>query len=121
MTPLSVLDLAPVPAGGTARDALRNTLDLARRTEAAGYRRYWLAEHHLAPGVASAAPQVLIEAVAAATSRIRVGSGAVQTGHWTPLSIVEQSAGGGVATTGAAAAAGAPKRETMLKPRNQSP
>ncbi|MBD2893280.1 hypothetical protein amrb99_22010 [Actinomadura sp. RB99] len=90
MTPLSVLDLAPIPAGGTARDALRNTLDLARRTEAAGYRRYWLAEHHLAPGVASAAPQVLIEAVAAATSRIRVGSGAVQTGHWTPLSIVEQ-------------------------------
>ncbi|TDD92967.1 MsnO8 family LLM class oxidoreductase [Actinomadura darangshiensis] len=90
MIPLSVLDLAPVPAGGTARDALRNTLDLARRAEAAGYRRYWLAEHHLAPGVASAAPQVLIEAVAAATSRIRVGSGAVQTGHWTPLSIVEQ-------------------------------
>ncbi|GAA2118534.1 LLM class flavin-dependent oxidoreductase [Actinomadura napierensis] len=90
MTPLSVLDLAPVPEGGSARDALRNTLDLARRVEAAGYHRYWLAEHHLAPGVASSAPQVLIEAVAAATSRIRVGSGAVQTGHWTPLSIVEQ-------------------------------
>ncbi|MFI0480997.1 LLM class flavin-dependent oxidoreductase [Actinomadura sp. 9N215] len=90
MIPLSVLDLAPVTAGATARDALRNTLDLARRTEAAGYRRYWLAEHHLAPGVASAAPQVLIAAVAAATSRIRVGSGAVQTGHWTALSIVEQ-------------------------------
>ncbi|MFA1545964.1 MsnO8 family LLM class oxidoreductase [Actinomadura chokoriensis] len=90
MTPLSVLDLAPIPAGGTARDALRNTLDLARRAEAAGYHRYWLAEHHLAPGVASSAPQVLIQAVAAATSRIRVGSGAVQTGHWTPLAIVEQ-------------------------------
>ncbi|MDL4816481.1 LLM class flavin-dependent oxidoreductase [Actinomadura opuntiae] len=90
MTRLSVLDLAPVPEGGTARDALRNTLDLARRVEAAGYHRYWLAEHHLAPGVASSAPQVLIEAVAAATSHIRVGSGAVQTGHWTPLSIVEQ-------------------------------
>ncbi|MWA02644.1 LLM class flavin-dependent oxidoreductase [Actinomadura sp. LD22] len=90
MIPLSVLDLAPVPAGRTVRDALRNTLDLARRTEAAGYQRYWLAEHHLASGVASAAPQILIEAVAAATSRIRVGSGAVQTGHWTPLSIVEQ-------------------------------
>ncbi|MBT2207956.1 LLM class flavin-dependent oxidoreductase [Actinomadura sp. NEAU-AAG7] len=90
MTPLSVLDLAPVPAGGTARDAVRDVLDLARRAEAAGYHRYWLAEHHLSPGVASAAPQVLIGAVAAATSRIRVGSGAVQTGHWTPLAIVEQ-------------------------------
>ncbi|QXJ22215.1 LLM class flavin-dependent oxidoreductase [Actinomadura graeca] len=90
MTPLSILDLTPIPAGGTARDAVRNTLDLARRAEAAGYHRYWLAEHHLAPGVASSAPQVLIAAVAAATSRIRVGSGAVQTGHWTPLSIVEQ-------------------------------
>ncbi|WP_131739136.1 MsnO8 family LLM class oxidoreductase [Actinomadura roseirufa] len=90
MIPLSVLDLAPVPSGGTVADALRNTLDLARRVDELGYRRYWLAEHHLAPGVASAAPQILIAAVAAATSRIRVGSGAVQTGHWTPLSIVEQ-------------------------------
>ncbi|MFC0042261.1 LLM class flavin-dependent oxidoreductase [Actinomadura rayongensis] len=90
--PLSVLDLVPIPAGGTAPQAVRNTLDLARRTEAAGYRRYWLAEHHLAPGVASSAPQVLIGAVAAATSRLRVGSGAVQTGHWTPLAVAEQFA-----------------------------
>ncbi|TYK51308.1 LLM class flavin-dependent oxidoreductase [Actinomadura decatromicini] len=88
--PLSVLDLAPIPAGGTPREALRGTLDLARRAEEFGYHRYWLAEHHFAPGVASSAPQVLIGAVAAATERIRVGSGAVQTGHWTPLSIVEQ-------------------------------
>ncbi|MFI0444081.1 MsnO8 family LLM class oxidoreductase [Actinomadura sp. 6N118] len=88
--PLSILDLAPIPAGGTASLALHNTLDLAQRVEEFGYRRYWLAEHHLAPGVASAAPQVLIGAVAAATERIRVGSGAVQTGHWTPLAIVEQ-------------------------------
>jgi alkanesulfonate monooxygenase SsuD/methylene tetrahydromethanopterin reductase-like flavin-dependent oxidoreductase (luciferase family) len=88
--PLSVLDLAPVPAGSTVPEALRNTVDLAGRAEEFGYRRYWLAEHHLAPGVASAAPQILIAAVAAATERIRVGSGAVQTGHWTPLSIVEQ-------------------------------
>ncbi|MDF5758148.1 LLM class flavin-dependent oxidoreductase [Spongiactinospora sp. TRM90649] len=88
--PLSVLDLAPVPAGGGVGDALRNTLDLARRTERYGYRRYWLAEHHLAPGVASSAPAVLIASVAAATSRIRVGSGAVQLGHQTPLSVVEQ-------------------------------
>ncbi|GAA2086788.1 LLM class flavin-dependent oxidoreductase [Actinomadura alba] len=88
--PLSVLDLAPIPAGGTTRQALHNTLDLAWRAEEFGYHRYWLAEHHLAPGVASAAPQILIALVARATSRIRVGSGAVQTGHWTPLAIVEQ-------------------------------
>ncbi|GAB2825516.1 LLM class flavin-dependent oxidoreductase [Actinocorallia aurea] len=88
--PLSILDLAPVPAGGSVRDALRNTVDLARRAEEAGYHRYWLAEHHFAPGVASSAPQVLIGAVAAATSRIRVGSGAVQTGHWTALGVTEQ-------------------------------
>jgi alkanesulfonate monooxygenase SsuD/methylene tetrahydromethanopterin reductase-like flavin-dependent oxidoreductase (luciferase family) len=88
--PLSILDLAPISAGGTASDALRNTIDLARRAEEFGYHRYWLAEHHLAQGVAGSAPQVLIALVAAATRRIRVGSGAVQTGHWTPLAIVEQ-------------------------------
>ncbi|TYK51312.1 LLM class flavin-dependent oxidoreductase [Actinomadura decatromicini] len=90
MIPLSVLDLAPVPAGGGPADAVRNTLDLARHAERAGYRRYWIAEHHLAPGLAAAAPPVLIAAVAAATSRIRVGSGALQTRHRTALSIVEQ-------------------------------
>ncbi|GIH93496.1 LLM class flavin-dependent oxidoreductase [Planobispora siamensis] len=88
--PLSVLDLAPIPSGGSAGDALRNTLDLARRAEEFGYRRYWLAEHHFAAGVASSAPAVLITLVAAATSRIRVGSGAVQLGHQTPLAVVEQ-------------------------------
>ncbi|TMR94207.1 MsnO8 family LLM class oxidoreductase [Nonomuraea basaltis] len=87
---LSILDLAPIVSGGTAGDALRNTIDLARRAEEYGYRRYWLAEHHFAPGVASSAPAVLIALVAAATSRIRVGSGAVQLGHQTPLSVVEQ-------------------------------
>ncbi|WP_214103063.1 LLM class flavin-dependent oxidoreductase [Acrocarpospora catenulata] len=90
MTRLSILDLAPIVAGGNAREALRNTIDLARRAEAAGYHRYWLAEHHLTPGVASSAPAVLIGAVAAATSRIRVGSGAVQLGHQTALAVVEQ-------------------------------
>ncbi|WP_214317827.1 LLM class flavin-dependent oxidoreductase [Nonomuraea sediminis] len=90
MTLLSILDLAPIVSGGTAGDALRNTLDLARRAERFGYHRYWLAEHHLAPGVAGSAPAVLIGLVAAATSRIRVGSGAVQLGHQTPLSVVEQ-------------------------------
>jgi alkanesulfonate monooxygenase SsuD/methylene tetrahydromethanopterin reductase-like flavin-dependent oxidoreductase (luciferase family) len=88
-TPLSILDLAPITAGSSPAVALRNTLDLARHAEELGYRRYWLAEHHLAPGVASSAPAVLIGAVAAATSRIRVGSGAVQLGHQTPLSVVE--------------------------------
>ncbi|MEV0235303.1 LLM class flavin-dependent oxidoreductase [Nonomuraea sp. NPDC050786] len=88
--PLSILDLAPIPSGGTAGDAVRNTVDLARRAESFGYRRYWLAEHHFAAGVASSAPAVLIGLVAAATSRIRVGSGAVQLGHQTPLAVVEQ-------------------------------
>lgn len=88
--PLSILDLAPIPSGGTVGDALRNTIDLARRAEEFGYHRYWLAEHHFAPGVASAAPAVLIGQVAAATSRIRVGAGAVQLGHQTALSVVEQ-------------------------------
>ncbi|QYC41503.1 Alkanal monooxygenase alpha chain [Nonomuraea coxensis DSM 45129] len=87
---LSILDLAPVVSGGTVARALRDTIDLARRAEDFGYRRYWLAEHHFAPGVASSAPAVLIALVAAATSTIRVGSGAVQLGHQTPLSVVEQ-------------------------------
>jgi alkanesulfonate monooxygenase SsuD/methylene tetrahydromethanopterin reductase-like flavin-dependent oxidoreductase (luciferase family) len=90
MTALSILDLAPITSGGTARDALTNTIDLARKAEEFGYHRYWLAEHHLTPGVASSAPAVLIALVAAATSRIRVGSGAVQLGHQTALSVVEQ-------------------------------
>jgi alkanesulfonate monooxygenase SsuD/methylene tetrahydromethanopterin reductase-like flavin-dependent oxidoreductase (luciferase family) len=88
--PLSVLDLAPITSGGTAAEALRNSIDLAQRVEAAGYRRHWLAEHHFTPGVASSVPAVLIGQIAAATSTIRVGSGAVQTGHQTTLSIVEQ-------------------------------
>lgn len=88
--PLSVLDLAPITSGSTASQALRNTIDLAPRLEAAGYLRHWVAEHHFTPGVASAAPAVLIAAIAAATSTIRVGSAAVQTGHQTPLAIVEQ-------------------------------
>jgi alkanesulfonate monooxygenase SsuD/methylene tetrahydromethanopterin reductase-like flavin-dependent oxidoreductase (luciferase family) len=88
--PLSVLDLCPISAGSTVAQALRNTVDLARGAERAGYRRYWLAEHHLNPGVAGASPPLLIQAVAAATSTIRVGSGAVQTGHRTPLSMVEE-------------------------------
>ncbi|BCJ62354.1 hypothetical protein Jiend_57760 [Micromonospora endophytica] len=89
-TPLSVLDLAPVSAGRGVGDALRATVELARRVEDLGYQRYWLAEHHLASGVASSAPAVLIGQVAAATRTIRVGSGAVQVGHRTALSVVEE-------------------------------
>ncbi|MBO0802178.1 MAG: LLM class flavin-dependent oxidoreductase [Nocardiopsaceae bacterium] len=89
MTPLSILDLAPVTEDSSPAEALRNTIDLARKAEAAGYLRYWVAEHHFAPGVAASAPAVLIGAIAAATSRIRVGSGAVQLGHQTPAAVVE--------------------------------
>jgi alkanesulfonate monooxygenase SsuD/methylene tetrahydromethanopterin reductase-like flavin-dependent oxidoreductase (luciferase family) len=88
--PLSVLDLVPISSGSNAPAALRNTLDLARRAEAAGYARYWIAEHHLNPGVAGTAPALVVSLVAGATQHIRVGSGAVQLGHHTPLSVVEQ-------------------------------
>ena len=89
VVPLSVLDLSPVSEGSTPAQALRNTLDLAQRCEAAGYRRYWVAEHHFAEGVASSSPAVLIAAIAAATSVIRVGSGAVQLGHQTAATVAE--------------------------------
>jgi alkanesulfonate monooxygenase SsuD/methylene tetrahydromethanopterin reductase-like flavin-dependent oxidoreductase (luciferase family) len=75
--PLSVLDLAPVPAGSTSRQALADTVALARSVEELGYGRFWVAEHHGMPGVASSAPAVLVGAIAAATSTIRVGSGGV--------------------------------------------
>jgi alkanesulfonate monooxygenase SsuD/methylene tetrahydromethanopterin reductase-like flavin-dependent oxidoreductase (luciferase family) len=88
-TPLSILDLAPVVEGSTPGQALRNAPDLARQAEEAGYLRYWVAEHHFSAGVAAASPTVLIAAIAAVTSRIRVGSGAVQLGHQTPLAVVE--------------------------------
>lgn len=89
VVPLSVLDLSPVCEGSTPAQALRNTIDLARRCEAAGYRRYWVAEHHFTEGVASSSPAVLIAAIAAATSVIRVGSGAVQLGHQTAAVVAE--------------------------------
>ena len=86
---LSILDLAPVSSGSAVADAFRNTLDLARHAERLGYGRYWMAEHHLNPGVASAVPELLIQAVAAATTQIRVGSGAVLVGQRTPLAVAE--------------------------------
>ena len=78
MIRLSVLDQSPVPEGSTAGDALRNTLDLARRTEAMGYHRYWVAEHHGMTGLAGSSPEALIGSIAGATDRIRVGSGGVR-------------------------------------------
>jgi alkanesulfonate monooxygenase SsuD/methylene tetrahydromethanopterin reductase-like flavin-dependent oxidoreductase (luciferase family) len=87
--PLSVLDLVPVSAGASAATALANTVDLAVVAERAGYARYWLAEHHLNPGVAGSAPTVVIGAVAAATSTIRVGSAATLVGNTRGLQIAE--------------------------------
>ncbi|NEA24980.1 LLM class flavin-dependent oxidoreductase [Actinomadura bangladeshensis] len=86
----SVLDLAPVVSGSTSGQALRNTLDLARHTERLGYHRYWLAEHHAMPGIASSATAVLIGQVAAATSRMRVGSGGVMLPNHAPMVVAEQ-------------------------------
>jgi luciferase family oxidoreductase group 1 len=88
--PLSVLDLAPVSAGSTPGEALANSLDLARRVETLGFRRYWVAEHHNMPGIASSAPAVLIAHLAAGTSTLRVGSGGVMLPNHAPLVIAEQ-------------------------------
>ncbi|MEU4688808.1 LLM class flavin-dependent oxidoreductase [Actinoplanes sp. NPDC023714] len=89
--PLSILDLSPLVSGETSpRPALLRTLDLARQAEQFGYHRYWVAEHHFTPGVASSQPALLLGQIAAVTDHIRLGSGAVQTGHQTALTIVEQ-------------------------------
>src|SRR3954454_3518051 len=90
MIPLSVLDLSPIVEGSAAADALRNTLDLARHAERWGYRRYWLAEHHNMPGIASAATSVVIAHVAGGTSTIRVGAGGIMLPNHSPLVIAEQ-------------------------------
>ena len=88
--PLSVLDLAPVPDGGTAGGALRATIDLARHAERLGFRRFWVAEHHNMPGIASSAPPVLIGHIADATESIRVGSGGVMLPNHVSLVVAEQ-------------------------------
>lgn len=88
--PLSVLDLAPVSEGFTSSDALHSTIDLTKHIESLGYTRMWFAEHHNHPGIASSAPAVLIAAVAAATERIRVGSGGVMLPNHPPLVVAEQ-------------------------------
>ena len=88
--PLSVLDLAPVAAGATAGEALRHTTELARRTEELGYHRFWVAEHHNMPAIASSAPAVLLAHLAANTSTIRLGSGGVMLPNHAPLVVAEQ-------------------------------
>ncbi len=90
MTPLSVLDLAPICQGSDAAQSFRNTLDLARHSERWGFRRFWLAEHHGMPGIASAATAVLIGHVAGGTSTIRVGAGGIMLPNHSPLVIAEQ-------------------------------
>ncbi len=86
---LSVLDQCPVPAGASAAEALGHTVRLAQATEALGYRRYWLAEHHNTASLAATAPEILVGAVASATSSIRVGSGGVMLSHYSPLKVAE--------------------------------
>ncbi len=90
MTTLSVLDLSPITEGHTASDALANSLDLARHAERLGYRRYWVAEHHNMPGIASAATAVVIAHIAGGTSTIRVGAGGIMLPNHAPLVIAEQ-------------------------------
>ena len=89
-TPLAVLDLIPRSSADSIPTAVRNAIDLARRTEQFGYQRYWLAEHHLNPGVLGVSPAVAISLVAGATSTIRLGSAGVQLGHRQPLATVEE-------------------------------
>jgi luciferase family oxidoreductase group 1 len=88
--PVSILDLTPVTEGGRAADSIRNALDLARHAEAWGYHRFWLAEHHNFPGVASAATALVIGFVAQGTTRIRVGAGGIMLPNHAPLQIAEQ-------------------------------
>jgi luciferase family oxidoreductase group 1 len=86
---LSVLDQAPIPSGSSGGEALRNSLDLARLCDELGYHRYWLAEHHATPMLACASPEVMIGPVAAATSRMRIGSGGIMLPHYSPLKVAE--------------------------------
>src|SRR5437667_5320551 len=88
--PFSILDLAPIVEGGTAAGALQNSLDFARHAERCGYHRYWLAEHHNMPGIASAATAVLIAYIAGGTRTIRAGSGGIMLLNHAPLIVAEQ-------------------------------
>ena len=86
---LSVLDQSPISEGSTGADALHNTLDLARLADELGYHRYWVAEHHGGPMLAGPSPEALIGPIAAATERIRVGSGGVMLPHYSPFKVAE--------------------------------
>jgi luciferase family oxidoreductase group 1 len=88
--PVSVLDLAPVSAGSSGAAALRNSIDLARLAERLGYTRYWVAEHHNLPSVASSAPDIMIGQIAAATTRMRIGSGGIMLPNHAPLMVAER-------------------------------
>src|SRR4030088_276670 len=90
MNALSVLDLSPVTTGGSGASALRNSLDLARLADELGFTRYWVAEHHNLPSIASSAPDIMIGQIAAITARIRVGSGGVMLPNHAPLMVAER-------------------------------
>src|SRR5690349_9540773 len=90
MRPLSILDLSPVTTGNTGPQALRNSLDLARHADRLGFTRYWVAEHHNMPNIASSAPDIMIGQIAAATSHLRVGSGGVMLPNHAPLQVAER-------------------------------
>src|SRR5829696_6917663 len=90
MTSLSLLDLAPIPQGSTAAEALRSSLDLAQHAERWNFNRFWLAEHHGMPGIASAATSVVMAHIAGGTSTIRVGAGGIMLPNHSPLVIAEQ-------------------------------
>jgi luciferase family oxidoreductase group 1 len=90
MIPLSILDLSPVSAGSSAAQALRNSLDLARLADGLGFVRYWVAEHHNLPAIASSAPDIMIGQIAAITSNMRVGSGGVMLPNHAPLMVAER-------------------------------
>jgi luciferase family oxidoreductase group 1 len=90
MIPLSILDLAPIVEGGSAARALDNARDLARHAEAWGYKRFWMAEHHSMPGIASAATSVALAHVGEGTSTIRIGAGGIMLPNHAPLQIAEQ-------------------------------
>src|SRR5471030_344906 len=92
MIPFSILDLSPIAEGSNASASFRNTLDLAQHGERWGYKRYWLAEHHGMPGIASAATAVVIAHVAAGTAKMRVGAGGIMLPNHAPLVIAEQLA-----------------------------
>lgn len=89
MIALSVLDQSPIPAGTAPADAIRESVELAKLCDRLGYRRYWLAEHHASGGLAGTAPEILLTRIAAATTRLRIGSGGVMLSHYSPLKVAE--------------------------------